>query len=69
MTEAPGQSATNLLHDLCALLVIELQLGNGLVDAHPSDLWATTEKKKRDNCCCVVFVQVFKLGGNTLQRI
>lgn len=36
---------TNLFHDLRPLLVTELQLSNGFVDAHPSDLWRRTNRE------------------------
>lgn len=45
MTEA--RLATNLPHDLGSFLVIELQLGNGLINAHPTDLWTATEREKK----------------------
>ena len=34
-----SRAASNLFHDFGSLLVVELQLGDGLVDAHPLNLW------------------------------
>lgn len=43
-------SATNLFHDLRPLLVIELQLCNGFIDAHPFDLWRRTNSEMKQAC-------------------
>lgn len=50
------RAASNLSHDLGPFLVVELQLCDSLVDAHPSDLWRRT--KRRD----VTMRQVFYLS-------
>lgn len=44
------QAASNLFHDLGSFLVVELQLSDGLVDAHPSDLWAATNRSNDKTC-------------------
>lgn len=43
---------SNLFHYLGAFLVVELQLCDGLIDTHPSDLWRTSDRNYfRDFLC------------------
>lgn len=51
------RAASNLSHDLGPFLVVELQLCNSLVDAHPFDLWRRTKRR------AVTMRQVFNLSA------